>query len=196
MAKKNSSTIRYINATVQHTEQNTEDPNQSAAQPIPNFFTQEESGNYVITKPLNKNEIIDLAKYIIADKFKRGETINNFETAKNYFFLHMANFEREVFGILFLDNDHKVICYEDLFFGTINRATVYPREVARKALKYNAAAIIIVHNHISASAIPSVWDEEITIKLKETLNIFEIRVLDHVITSGVSTVTFSELGLM
>lgn len=104
--------------------------------------------------------------------------------------------EREVFSVIWLDNRHGVIECQDLFFGTIDGASVYPREVLKAALYANAAACIICHNHPSGEPTPSQADKNITQKLKDALGIIDIRVLDHIITAGARHTSFAEQGLI
>lgn len=124
------------------------------------------------------------------------DVVANIEVAKMYLSSCLRNQEREVFACLFLDNKNHVICYEELFFGTINKAAVYPREVAKKALQYNASAIILAHNHTSGSTHPSLADREITAQMKDILATLEIRVLDHIIVGIDHCASFSELGML
>src|SRR5690606_39095792 len=95
--------------------------------------------------------------------------------------MKLAHQEREVFAVIFLDARHKLICYEELFFGTIDAAAVYPREVVKAALKINASAAIFAHNHPSGYAEPSLSDKQITKQLIDALKLVDIRVLDHVV---------------
>jgi DNA repair protein RadC len=115
---------------------------------------------------------------------------------RRYLSLKLAEQEREVFVVLFLDNRHRLIKYDELFYGTIDGASVHPREVVKAALKYNAAAVILSHNHPSGVPEPSQADKQITRHLKEALSLVDIRLLDHIVVGGVDTVSFAELGLM
>jgi len=104
--------------------------------------------------------------------------------------------EREVFGVFFLNTAHQFLGCEDLFFGTIDAAMVYPREVVKMALQYNAAAVILFHNHPSWNTTPSNPDQLITKKLRDALGVVDIRVLDHLVVGGNSCSSFAELGLL
>ena len=115
---------------------------------------------------------------------------------KRYVTLKLAEREREVFAVLYLDNRHRLIKYEEMFFGTIDGASVHPREVVKCALQNNAAAVVFVHNHPSGVPEPSRADETITNRLKEALNVVDIRVLDHIVVGGTDTVSFAERGLV
>lgn len=100
------------------------------------------------------------------------------------------------FACLFLDNRHRVISYDEMFFGTIDSATVHPREVVRRALFNNAAALIIAHNHPSGVMEPSEADRRITSLLRDALSLVEIRILDHFIVGGNNVVSMTELGML
>jgi DNA repair protein RadC len=110
--------------------------------------------------------------------------------------MQYMDLEHEVFACLFLNNQHCVIVHEVLFRGTIDGASVYPREVAKRALQVNAAAVIFIHNHPSGNLDPSRTDRAITDKLKQALNLFDVRVLDHFIVSKAGTYSFAEHRLI
>lgn len=110
--------------------------------------------------------------------------------------LNLAGQEREMFVVLFLDNQHRLIAHETLFSGTINCASVYPREVVKSALKHNAAAIVLAHNHPSGCADPSKGDRMVTGKLSAALALIDVKVLDHFIIGHRDIVSFAERGLL
>jgi DNA repair protein RadC len=103
---------------------------------------------------------------------------------------------REVFGALFLDSQHRLIAFRELFLGTIDSAAVHPREVLRETLALNAAAVIFVHNHPSGVAEPSNSDVRITERLRNALQLIDVRVLDHIVVSGDAAVSMAERGLL
>ena len=107
-----------------------------------------------------------------------------------------ANYEHEVFVCMFLDNQHHILACEELFQGTIDSASVYPREVVKRALQLNAAAVIFVHNHPSGIPTPSQADKLITDKLEKALGLLDIRVLDHFIIGGAEQYSFADHGLI
>lgn len=109
---------------------------------------------------------------------------------------HLGCHNREVFCCLFLDSQHRVLCCEDLFFGTLDGAAVYPREVVERALQHRSAAVIFAHNHPSGVAQPSAADRRITQRLTEALTLVDIRVLDHIIVGAGETFSFAEAGLL
>jgi len=149
--------------------------------------------------PMNKKEkdVINSALSIL-DKHLRvvDFTASEPSVVKNYLRLRLELVEREIFAVLFLDNAHQLIDYTEMFTGTINEAPVYPREVAKRALILNAAAVILAHNHPSGLVDPSQSDRDITSRLKETLSLFEISVLDHIIVGKGKTSSFAERGLL
>ena len=108
----------------------------------------------------------------------------------------LAYQEREVFACVYLDHRHRVLGYQELFYGTIDGASVHPREVVKAALALNAAAVIFSHNHPSGVAEPSRADENLTRRLKEALALVDIRVLDHIVIGGLESVSFAERGLL
>jgi DNA repair protein RadC len=114
----------------------------------------------------------------------------------HYLKLNIATRPHEVFVVLFLDNQHRVIETKELFRGTIDGASVYPREVVKEALQLNAAAVILAHNHPSGITEPSPADRDITHKIKQAMGLMDIRVLDHLIIGGTSHTSFAEMGLM
>ena len=144
-----------------------------------------------------EQNVIDEAIKIIESKFKsNGVQFNSSKAVKDFFRLEIASSPYEIFGVLFLNTKHEFIAFEEMFKGTINSAAVYPREVVRAAINHNAAAIIFTHNHPSGDTVPSDSDIEITERLKDALNLIEVRVLDHIVVSETSTYSFAEHGLL
>ena len=139
--------------------------------------------------------VVEMSRRFLKEKLQRGDALNNVTDVKNYLQSRLQNYPYEVFSCLFLDNKHRVIAYEELFYGTIDSASVHPREVLRKVLQHNAAALVLAHNHPSGVAEPSQSDIAITSKLKQVLGIIEVRVLDHFVI-GDEIVSFAERGLM
>jgi DNA repair protein RadC len=143
----------------------------------------------------DEKDIIFEAIQIYNRNFSRGESLTCPEKAKDCMKLKLAPFEHEVFVCLFLDNQHRVIALDELFRGTIDGASVYPREVVKATLQYNAAALIMAHNHPSGISEPSQADRVITEKLKTALALIEVRILDHFIV-GETVYSFAEHGLL
>lgn len=133
---------------------------------------------------------------ILETNFKRSEAMTNSDLVKQFCQLQIATKLDEHFGCMFLDNQHRLISYETMFTGTIDGAAVYPRVVVRRALEMNAAAVIFTHNHPSGLPKPSEADITITKRLKDSLALIDIRVLDHIIVGCEGTVSMSEQGLI
>ena len=156
----------------------------------------DENGNYKFRNPINSTQIIEVASAILKASLIRGECLNNPQTARDYAQLQLGSLESEAFGVLFLDTKHQLIAFEVLFQGTINSASVYPREVVKRVLEHNAAAVIFTHNHPSGLPEPSAADTKITQRLKDALALVDVRVLDHVIVGTDGTSSMAEAGLL
>lgn len=124
------------------------------------------------------------------------DVISDPTVTRAYLRQKLRHYEREVFACLFLDNQHRVIEYEELFFGTIDAATVHPREVVKRLLAVNAAAVIFAHNHPSGIAEPSQADQRITARLVSACALVDVRVLDHLVVGDTDIVSFAERGLL
>ena len=115
---------------------------------------------------------------------------------KDYFKIHFAGAERETFVVVFLDSQMRVIAAEELFAGTLTQTSVYPREVVKRALQYNAAGVILGHPHPSGQAQPSSADEFVTRTIKSALSLVDVSVLDHMVVAGPNCISFAEMGLL
>jgi len=131
-----------------------------------------------------QKSIIRLAYAIVRENYKPGQKVAGPVAIKHMLVLRLTDLRNEVFGAIFLSNSHTIIDIDDLFQGTVNRASVFPRVVVQKALECNASAVIFYHNHPSGDPEPSTGDREITERLKEALALFDVRVLDHLIVGG------------
>lgn len=165
-----------------------------------NKINSEKSAEYNATSTkkifdASDDEIIELAIEILGLRIERGESLCSPQDTRNYLKLKIGRYEHEVFGCLWLDNRNRVIAFSEMFRGTIDGASVYPREVVKEALKHNAASVIFAHNHPSGVAEPSRADEQITKRLKDALALIDIRVLDHMIV-GDEVLSFAERGLL
>lgn len=123
-----------------------------------------------------------------------GASFTSASATRDWLRLHLAGEEREVFMVLFLDNQNRLIAHETLFTGTINHTQVHPREVVKAALKHNAAAVIMAHNHPSGLAEPSDADRCITARLQQGLALIDVRIPDHLVIGGMDIVSFAERG--
>jgi len=150
------------------------------------------------TELLSDNTIIKAALNILEDRIcysVNSPSLTSPNDSRDFVKLKLAEYEHEVFACLFLDQRHHVIAFDELFRGTIDGASVYPREVVKEAIKHNAAAVIFAHNHPSGNAEPSMADQAITNKLKDALALIDVRVLDHLVV-GEDVISFAESGLI
>ena len=146
---------------------------------------------------LKEKEILEKARAIMEEKaLYKTNCLTSPALTSDYLKLHFATQEREVFTLLCLNSQHEVITCENVFFGTIDSASVYPREVVKLALQHNAAAVILSHNHPSGIPEPSQADKTITNRLVEALKLIDVRVLDHLVIGGNDSVSFAERGLI
>jgi len=153
---------------------------------------QEANGTYRTASP---DEIIHAARSAINRRFCRGKVLSSPTDSQNFLKLRLAHLEHEVFAVLWLDNRHRVLGFEELFRGTIDGASVHPREVVKSALHHNAAACILAHNHPSGISEPSRADTALTRRLNDALALVDVRVLDHIVV-GEDCTSFAERGLI
>jgi len=140
--------------------------------------------------------VLELARRHLGESLVRDIAFGSPAQVSDYLQMLLANQDREVFAVLYLDTRHRLIACEEMFYGTIDGASVFPREVVKKALYHNAAAAIVAHNHPSGVAEPSSADERITLRLKEALALVDIRLLDHLVVGCGSSVSLAERGLL
>jgi DNA repair protein RadC len=147
--------------------------------------------------PDHERAVIDAALTILGGYLRQpGAAFTTPDAVKRYFRLQLASERREVFAVLFMDNQNRVIAFEVMFVGTLSQTSVYPREVALAALGHEAAAVVLAHNHPSGSVHPSRADEHLTYTLKQALGLLDVRVLDHIIVGGDAVLSMAEQGLM
>lgn len=162
---------------------------------IQNFKACEVSGRYLARRPLTEEQILKAAQSLIKKKYSQKKlVINNPSDVKQVLPIALSTYEHEVFVCFFLDTKHQLLDMEEMFRGTIDCSTVHPREVVKKALRINAAAVIFAHNHPSGNPEPSVSDISITKTLIDALNLIDVRVLDHFIVGGSVPCSLAELG--
>lgn len=133
------------------------------------------------SETLTADDILEAAQAIMDKRFARGALFADPEAAKTFLRHKLADKDREVFAVVFLDSQHRLIAFEELFQGGLTQSTVSPREIVRTALFHNAAAVLLAHNHPSGSPEPSKADEQITYRIKAALNLIEVTVLDHIV---------------
>jgi DNA repair protein RadC len=139
-------------------------------------------------------QVFEAARRLVDLRLERGVTFTAPAVVREYLRTKLAGFEHEVFAVLFLDTRHRLIEYAEMFRGTIDGAEVHPREVVKHALHCNAAALILAHNHPSGNAEPSAADRAVTARLKQALALVDVRVLDHIVVAGATTVSLAERG--
>jgi DNA repair protein RadC len=140
--------------------------------------------------------VMEMARRHLYEDLKRGDALTSPGAVRQYLKSRLLALPHEVFACLFLDNQHRVIAFEELFRGTLDSASVYPREVMKRALAHNAAALILTHNHPSGVAEPSQADLHLTRRLREALALVDIRVLDHLVIGDGEPVSLAERGLI
>lgn len=140
--------------------------------------------------------VLELARRHLQEQLHRDDILEHPDATRRFLSSRLRHYQQEVFACLFLDNRHRVILFEELFRGTINGASVHPREVVRRALQLNAAAVILAHNHPSGVAEPSRADIQLTRRLTDALALVDIRVLDHFVIGEGDGVSFAERGLI
>jgi DNA repair protein RadC len=148
------------------------------------------------TAPVSDEEVIAAALRILSARLARSNALTGPCATRDYLAVRFSDLEHEVFACLFLDTRHRVIACEELFRGTVDGSSVHPREVVKRALAHNAAAVILSHNHPSGVAEPSEADRSITVKLAKALAVVEVRVVDHLIVGGATVVSMAERGLI
>ncbi len=140
--------------------------------------------------------VLELARRHLAESLTRGQPLTNPTDTQHYLTARLGDYPYEVFACLFLDTRHRLICYEELFRGTIDGASVHPREVVRRTLQHNAAAVILAHNHPSGIAEPSDADRRITQRLKDALALIDVRLLDHIVVGDQVATSLAERGYL
>lgn len=138
-------------------------------------------------------DILTAAQSIYRKRTEHSESFENPSTSKEYFHQRLHLYDKEVFAVAFLDTRHRLITYEELFYGTLDQAAVYPREVLRRTLAHNAAAVIVSHNHPSGNPEPSQADIAMTQRLKQALELIDARLLDHIVI-GTTPTSLAERG--
>lgn len=129
-------------------------------------------------------------------RLQAGPAMSSPAVIKDWLRMRMAHFEQEVFMVIFLNSQNKLICFEEMFYGTLTQTSVYPREVVKMALARNAASVVLAHNHPSSDTNPSRADEHLTCTLKTALALVDVRVLDHFVVGAGEITSFAERGLL
>ena len=156
------------------------------------LYIQDQGGKYL---PAPKETILSEARRLGSTQLRRGVVIDCSEKAKEAISQKLLSHSHEMFACLFLDATHRVLAFAEMFRGSINCATVYPREVVKEALRFKAAAVIFAHNHPSGDSKPSSQDIELTKKLSDILKVVDVRVLDHLVV-GETVVSMADAGYL
>lgn len=142
------------------------------------------------------NAVLEMSRRHLHEQLVRGEPLQTPAHTEKYLRVRLRDYPYEVFAVLFLDNRHRVLAFEEMFRGTIDGASVHPREVVRRTLEHNAAALILCHNHPSGVAEPSQADQRITERLREALGLIDVRILDHLIVGEHACCSMAQRGLV
>lgn len=140
--------------------------------------------------------VLEMSRRHLSESLERGDVMDSPAATRRYLQARLREHHQEVFAALFLDSKHRIIQFEELFYGTIDGASVHPREVVRRALAHNAAALIVTHNHPSGVAEPSRADVDITHRLRDALALVDIRLLDHLVVGDQEVVSLAERGVL
>lgn len=138
----------------------------------------------------------ELARRALGEQLTNGVPLSSPQDSATFLRARLRHLPHEVFACLFLDNRHRVLAFEELFQGTVNSASVHPREVVRACLRHNACAVILAHNHPSGVAEPSAADRSITLELQQALRLIDVRVLDHLVIGAGEPVSMAARGLL
>lgn len=158
------------------------------------LFTLAADGSYQLA---DADTIVTVARECLDAQFVRGALLNNPSLVRNFLALRLATVPYEVFAVVFLNSSLAVIEYREMFRGTLTQTSVYPREIVKASLELNAAGVILAHQHPSSGdPTPSRADEVLTRTLKSSLELVDVRVIDHIVVGGGSTYSFAEHGLL
>lgn len=147
-------------------------------------------------KYVQMQAVLEMSRRALKEEMKSGDALNSPRAVRDYLQLLLRGREQEVFMVIFLDAQHRVLATEELFHGTLTQTSVYPREVVKRALSHNAAAVILAHNHPSGVAEPSQSDRLLTDALKQSLALVDVRVIDHFIVASGGCLSFAEHGML
>ncbi|MND26713.1 hypothetical protein D3C76_139800 [compost metagenome] len=156
----------------------------------------EARGTYVMESPVTEADILQMAQQLAMSRLSKGRAVTEPKLVFSHLQTLLQYHEYEVFALLLLDSKHRILGFRELFRGTLDGASVYPREVVKIALEHNAAAIIIVHNHPSGDPEPSQADRTLTITLKNALDMVGTRILDHVVVGHEGCISLAERGFL
>lgn len=156
----------------------------------------EATGTYLVDSPVSEADILLMAQQLASQRLRRGRSLTSPKAVFNHLQTLLGDYEHEVFALLLLDSKHRILAFQELFRGTLDAAGVYPREVVKICLEFNAAAVILVHNHPSGDPEPSQADRTLTHKLQDALSLIDIRTLDHIVVGSEGCVSMAEQGYL
>jgi DNA repair protein RadC len=148
------------------------------------------------SKYVQLQAIFEMSRRALSEQLQTRDVLNSPQAVRDYLVLKLGSLTKEVFLVLFLDTQNRLLATEEMFSGSLKETSVYPREVVKRALHHNAASVIFAHNHPTGIAQQSQADELLTKQLKQALDLVDVRVLDHFIVAGNNTLSFSECGLL
>lgn len=149
-----------------------------------------------VYRPASGDEVLRQARVVLSRRVRRGVVFSSPSLVKEFLTVQLGPLDHEVFCVAFLDAQHRLLAFREMFRGTLSQTSVYPREVVKEALLLNAGAVVLAHNHPSGSVEPSRADEHLTQSLRSALSLVDVRVLDHIIVGGDVTFGFAERGLL
>jgi DNA repair protein RadC len=157
------------------------------------LFVQDVTGNY---RPAQAEEVLHAAQALLQSRIRNTSMLSSPQAVREFLRVRLGGLEHEVFAVIHLDAQHRVIEYVEMFRGTVTQTSVYPREVLKEAIALNSCGVILVHNHPSGHAAPSRADEALTQSLKSVLALVDVRVHDHLIVGAEEIRSMSEMGLL
>jgi DNA repair protein RadC len=155
----------------------------------------EATDTYLVDSPVSEADILLMAQQLANQRLRRGRSLRSPHAVFSHLQTLLADYEHEVFALLLLDSKHWILTFQELFRGTLDAAGVYPREVVKICLEFNAAAVFLVHNHPSGDLEPSQADHTLTRKLQDALNLVDIRTLDHIVVGSEGCVSLAKWGI-
>jgi DNA repair protein RadC len=168
-------------------------PSSSHAAVPASLLVRDVAGSYRAADPA---EVLQAALRVLEGQLRGSEALSSPQAVRDFLRIKLGTLEHEVFAVIHLDSQHRVIEYVEMFRGTVSQTSVYPREIVKETLARNSAALILVHNHPSGVAEPSRADEMLTQTLKNALALVDVRVIDHLIVAGATILSFAERGLI
>ena len=165
----------------------------AASSAASSLLVRDVAGEY---RPADADEVLQAAQRVLAGRVRGTDVLTSPAVVKDFLRARLGNLPHEIFAVVHLDAQHRVLDYVEMFRGTVSQTSVYPREVVKDALSRNSSALLLVHNHPSGSTEPSRADEHLTQTLKSAVALVDVRVLDHLIVAGDSVLSMAERGLI